>query len=131
MFANSIEPEILRKLRDCKVKLYLTGSRHFGGFKPSSDYDFYCEDTPQNRDEILSLGPFSEEAMSIDSVTYNDSNTSSVWKHWGEVEIHIQFVKNVSLKNRTQAFLKDFPFHEIEKPVRKVVWNWALKKVQG
>lgn len=127
MFSTSIDLPMIEALRKCPVPLHLTGSRYFGGFTEKSDYDFFCEDTEDNRATIASLGKWTIEEMTLDSVTYKDVNCSEVWIHYSIPNIHIQFVKNVDRKLEVQTFLRNFPFSLVDKRARRDVWNWAYR----
>jgi hypothetical protein len=128
MFSTPIESGMLHALRQCEVMLHLTGSRYFGGFTVKSDYDFFCADTEENKRIISSLGKWTIEEMTLDSITYNDVNTSAVWIYYAAPNIHVQFVRDVERKLQVQAFLSTFPFHAVtDKKVRKYIWNWGYR----
>lgn len=81
--------------------MYLTGSRFFGNVSPTSDWDFFCQDSEDNRNNLLFLG-FKKQPL-----CYPDTNTNEVWKH--RYPIHVQLVKDVHLKLRVQQVLATLP----------------------
>jgi hypothetical protein len=103
--------------------MYLTGSRFFGNVSPGSDWDFFCQDSEDNRNTLKSLG-FKKQILS-----YPDTNTNEVWRHT-HYPIHVQLEKDVNLKATVQQVIARFPpsmlmaFLQSPKVERHEWWNY-------
>jgi hypothetical protein len=71
----------------------LSGSRRFGNFTKSSDWDFATNDGPEMRESLMSVG-FTQREMD-----YSDCNTNGVMERG-----HIQVILCVSLERRQTLF---------------------------
>lgn len=120
-------------------KLFLTGSRFFGGAQRYSDWDFFCKDSNKTRDN-LTLAGFKPVPGCGE---YSDSITTDVWiGHIANEPVHIQFVSDVQIKQAAQhALLATKALTDAEallgantrdydhKKMRRLLWNLALEAV--
>lgn len=115
------------------VDFYLTGSRYFGGYTDTSDYDYFTEDT-QSTAKLLEEHGFRK----LGFTDYKDELTSSVYRV--EIDgkrIDIQLVKDVRLKIRAQQILSSVFYKNLYTGLAKnktqvdKLWNLAFAMCQG
>ena len=120
--ANSV----IGKMEGSNFNFYLTGSRFFGGFTPTSDWDYFVKDSPEVRSFLFNIGFYEKE--SDDMTGYDDSTIVSVFE---QNDIHIQLVKDAELKARAQKLLSEHTnMRSIPKTARKYLWILALGMLQ-
>lgn len=105
--------------------MHLTGSRFFGNVSPTSDWDFFCQDSEDNRNTLTSLG-FKKQFLCYPDP---DVNTNEVWRHT-RYPIHVQLEKDVNLKATVQQKIASLPPMILEsflgspKTIRREWWNF-------
>ncbi len=103
--------------------MHLTGSRFFGNVAPASDWDFFCQDSEDNRYTLKVLG-FQQQTL-----CYPDNNTNEVWKHT-HYSIHVRLEKDAHLKLIVQHAISTLPssmlraFLRCPKTERRDWWNY-------
>lgn len=109
---------------------HLTGSQFFGNSRIDSDWDFFTQECPEVRVFL--------EGAGFDLVTENihlypdDPNIAEVW---GKGLVHIQLVRDVSLKLAAQKILYELPFSGFQKfraskHEAREWWRWAYRMAQ-
>jgi len=129
--------EIADILQKSGIELFLTGSRYFGGARPDSDWDFYCEYQEGLTEALIKEGFHIEQHTHYDdpnTVRYNDNNTTLVLHKGrrGNPEIHIQIVVSAELKSRVQNN-SNFRavYNSLSKKERTALWNMAYTFING
>ena len=122
--------EILRRMNISKPKFYLTGSRYFGYAQHDSDWDFFTGQDNSTLNHLEILG-FNRLSMHPD---WFDENCISIYHH--PVDIHVAIVKDVELKKRTQAYIRDTAPRYLEMLKRDKsnsirVWNEVYRILNG
>jgi hypothetical protein len=151
---NSIQEAILKVLSDDSIKFYLTGSRFFGWHKPTSDYDFFCQNpetdsgcrifynslTRSGFADVTKCQP-EEAADGTTILSYSDKLAVKIFMH-PEADIHIQVVKDARLKRIVQEYInRELDLRSIlriastqPKHVQRLrargVWNRAIETVK-
>ena len=92
-------------LQHSDAHFYLTGSRYFGNYHQSSDYDFFAQ-YDQAICEFLETHKY--KALGCYQSGYLDSNTSVVYR---KGKIDIQLVTNVNMKKWAQEQIKAHFFY--------------------
>lgn len=119
------------------IKLYLTGSRFFGGADHLSDWDFYTEDSDAVYEWMETLKFFKETGGN-----YPDHLTLEVWRGYVDIyQVHIQIVKDVEIKHKAQeAIYKEDAINVIktaisDRPLCKSLitnlWNTVITAVSN
>lgn len=120
-----LKTSIIEHLKESKFVFHLTGSRHFGYHTDVSDYDFFVSHSAEIEDYLARLGFEPEASNDPHSVSYADANCIVVYRHKIK-PVHIQLVRDATLKIKAQEKLKFFPMWHFDKSVRKHIWDWAM-----
>ena len=120
---------------------YLTGSRHFGHFRRSSDIDLFTQDSEGVREFLIGVGFRPNTESEVVAGSYNgDPNIAEVYQFGSETYfgnfrgIQVQLVKDVLLKGDIQLAIVDMmlprEMHESRHQM-KSIWAalYSLKKV--
>lgn len=125
---------ILDTLKDSPFEFYPTGSRYFGNFRESSDYDFFAKDTDQLCSFLIDnkFVPLwgDKSRRTIGFCEYTDIITNEVYHYYGDIQIDIQLVSDVPMKIAAQEALKLKPSlleAGANKKEHKRMWNFILK----
>jgi len=117
----------------------LTGSRAFGTDRPTSDWDFFCDEETMHQIVKEFPGQFELVVSSTkgsdlqDLESYKDLNTAYVYYHkYFRDKLHIQVSKDPTLKMLAQKLLMSMPeqvMSSMIKAHRRHLWNWAFEQV--
>lgn len=126
---------VLEKMRNSdKFEFHLTGSRAFGGWNSSSDYDFFCENSQEVKEFLLSCKFY--YLKKINNVLYSenayvDDNIAEVLRHHSGIDVQLQ--KDVSKKMKAQKLLLLFWLHlkATPKENRYKLWNLAYRYLRS
>jgi hypothetical protein len=109
------------KMEGSNFEFHLTGSRFFGGFKPSSDWDYFVQDSNEVRDFLVNIGFDMQEDPIF---AYDDITIVSLFT---KNDIHVQIVQNAKLKAEAQQLLSEFAkIKAVPKEYRRYFWNFAF-----
>lgn len=108
------------------INFHLTGSRFFGTATETSDWDFFAQYCPGNKQFLKSNG-FVE--LTDSSQQYNDQETKCVMRFTnGSLQIDVQLVNDVTKKCRINNAIKHRPdflrlMNSIKKEERTAFWD--------
>lgn len=121
---NSIK--VLTQLAESKLDFHLTGSRYFGNATQLSDWDFFCQDSKQVRNFLVSLG-FKVGGQGTD---YLDNQMAFVYRH-PEALVDVQVVHEVLVKQIAQLLVDTKEIHrDKDLTTRNSAWNIAYKRAR-
>ena len=116
-----------------EFNFYLTGSRFFKTESPISDFDYFVQDSQEVRNFLHDNSFHTVGALGLVPPQYLDEQTVNVVYR---DDIHIQLVKDVTVKHQAQELLRFFPelMKELEPPFfgsdlegpkdrRSLLWN--------
>ena len=84
MILGCKETLIYRLLSDCGIDFHLTGSRRYGGYTVTSDWDFFVQSSPDTINWLEANG-----FIQLPNGIYTkQQNTERVYKH-GELPVHV------------------------------------------
>jgi len=113
------------------IKMYLTGSHYFGGHRPTSDWDFFCEVVPT---KWLKEQGFYKDTDAV----YTDTLTKAVWSGvFGGVDVHVQIVKDAAINLKAQLALKSTGALKLahkctnQQQAEKILWDLAIEAAQN
>jgi hypothetical protein len=128
--------EVLRALvaiESAPYQFHFTGSRFFGHSKPNSDWDFFVQGPLTLVETTKFFTWLRENGFRKDpSSSYYSgirSDVEQVWQHRSGA-VHIQVVKNATLKSNAQKALASIPgigfiMGRMSKEDRKILWHNA------
>jgi hypothetical protein len=115
MIIGNKENEVDRFLQTSRFRFHITGSFYFNTETPTSDKDFFAQESPELRVELQKLGfkrlvcPGDQNSPDeLESEDYNsvDANIAEIWRRECGLQYDIQLVRNFDQKLRVQTMIK-------------------------
>ncbi len=127
---HPVPGSVIESMRACPIEFYLTGSRRFGPVRPTSDYDFFTQDTPTIRQALLDMGfrrreapgyePHMRDAALVDVFTHaRDRVDVQIRKSAEEFEMVCKVIELICVRP---------PANKVD---RQTFWNGLITAVRS